>query len=82
VRMGHEGRSAGHRRQGGAGSRTRTAGLARSLRPPRRVKKTCSRATRMIGRHEPRRGHAQSTTITLSIILNHAIQLAKLIIPC
>ena len=30
VRMGHEGRSAGHRHQGGAGSRTRAAGLARS----------------------------------------------------
>jgi hypothetical protein len=32
--MGHEGRSAGHGQQGGAGSRTRAAGLARSLRPP------------------------------------------------
>ena len=34
VRMGHEGRSAGHGHQGGAGSRTRKAGLARSLSPP------------------------------------------------
>jgi hypothetical protein len=34
VRMGHEGRSAGHRQQGGAGSRTRAAGLARSLSRP------------------------------------------------
>ena len=34
VRMGHEGRSAGHRHQGGAGSRTRAAGLARSLSRP------------------------------------------------
>ena len=33
VRMGHEGRSAGHRHQGGAGSRTRAGGLARSLKP-------------------------------------------------
>ena len=39
VRMGHEGRSAGHRHQGGAGSRTRTAGLARSLRPARTMER-------------------------------------------
>ena len=39
VRMGHEGRSAGHRHQGGAGSRTSTAGLARSLRPARTMER-------------------------------------------
>jgi hypothetical protein len=39
VRMGHEGAQRRTRKQGGAGSRTRAAGLARSLRPPRTMER-------------------------------------------
>jgi len=39
VRMGHEWAQRRTRKQGGAGSRTRAAGLARSLRPPRTMER-------------------------------------------
>jgi hypothetical protein len=39
VRMGHEGRSAGHRHQGGAGSRTRCSGPGPILEPPRTMER-------------------------------------------